>query len=207
LKDLPTSRRRSVVFRPINLCRVRVRRLRNPAIKSGLLHANGTVPRPLPRGKTSRINGLARRRGIPFYLAIVRSVSHSLQSRAFIDSTTFRSDFGADCSPRNAAQARCRHSAQWLSEAPFARRFSVRQRQSGRLRDARPRIVGDRKERALAGAFVMSGGWSRRQRRVALTSPVSFPVPAGISKSGASPLPAVARTLSAKPLSEPQAFR
>jgi hypothetical protein len=103
LKDLPTSRRRSVVFRPINLCRVRVRRLRNPAIKSGLLHANGTVPRPLPRGKTSRINGLARRRGIPFYLAIVRSVSHSLQSRAFIDSTTFRSDFGADCSPRNAA--------------------------------------------------------------------------------------------------------
>jgi hypothetical protein len=34
-----------------------------------------------------------------------------------------------------------------------------------------------------------------------LTSPVSFPVPAGISKSGASPLAAVARTLSAKPLS------
>jgi hypothetical protein len=34
-----------------------------------------------------------------------------------------------------------------------------------------------------------------------LTSPVSFPVPSGISKSGASPLAAVARTLSAKPLS------
>jgi hypothetical protein len=34
-----------------------------------------------------------------------------------------------------------------------------------------------------------------------LTSPMSFPVPAGISKSGASPLAAVARTPSAKPLS------
>jgi hypothetical protein len=35
-----------------------------------------------------------------------------------------------------------------------------------------------------------------------LTSPVSFPVPAGISKSGASPLAAVARPMSAKPLSD-----
>jgi hypothetical protein len=34
-----------------------------------------------------------------------------------------------------------------------------------------------------------------------VASPVSFPVPAGISKSGASPLAAIARTLSAKPLS------
>ena len=38
-------------------------------------------------------------------------------------------------------------------------------------------------------------------RDVGLTSPVSFPVPFGISKSGASPLAALARTLSAKPLS------
>ena len=34
-----------------------------------------------------------------------------------------------------------------------------------------------------------------------LISPASFPVPAGISKSGASPLAALARTLSAKLLS------
>jgi hypothetical protein len=38
-------------------------------------------------------------------------------------------------------------------------------------------------------------------RDVGLTSPVSFRVPSGISKSGASPLAALARTLSAKPLS------
>ena len=37
----------------------------------------------------------------------------------------------------NAAQTRYRHAAQWLPEGPFERRFSARQRQSDRFRDAR----------------------------------------------------------------------
>jgi hypothetical protein len=68
------------------------------------------------------------------------------------------------------------------------------------------------KRGALAGAFVIMqrGGWRRlgvvsrdMECPEELTSPVSFSVAAGISKSGASPLAAVARTLSAKPLSGP----
>jgi hypothetical protein len=49
---------------------------------------------------------------------------------------------------------------------------------------------------AVAGAVLRDVGSPEE-----LTWPVSFPVPAGISKSGASPLAAVARTLPARPLS------
>jgi hypothetical protein len=90
----------------------------------------------------------------------------------------------------NAAQTRYRPAAEWLSEGPFERRFSARQRQSARLRNARSAncrgLRYDRKESALAGAFVMV---RREDGAVAgvvlgdvgcpeeLTSPVSFPVP------------------------------
>jgi hypothetical protein len=52
----------------------------NDLEKSSVWPSSGTADRPPPRGKPSRINGLAPRWGRPFYLAIVRSVSHSLQS-------------------------------------------------------------------------------------------------------------------------------
>jgi hypothetical protein len=108
--------------------------------KSSFLPSSGTADRPTPRGKPSRTNGLAPRWGRLFYLAIVRSVSHSLQSRAFIDADDEVSSFkiSAQIAARNVAQTRYRRAAEWLSEGPFERRFSVRRRQSGRLRDARP---------------------------------------------------------------------
>jgi hypothetical protein len=112
--------------------------------------------------------------GRPFYLAVVRPEPSN--SNPAHSSTRRRSfvicDFGACRSPRNAAQTRYRRAAEWLSEGPFERRFSVRRRQSARLRDARSancrRLRHDRKESALAGAFIIvrRGGWSRRRLRV-----------------------------------------
>jgi hypothetical protein len=66
--------------------------------KADLSPASGTRADRCPRKGPSHFNGLDLMWGRVFYLAIVRSVFHSLQSRAFIEATTtFRHfDFGAD---------------------------------------------------------------------------------------------------------------
>jgi hypothetical protein len=180
LKDLPTSRRRSVVFRPINRCRVLVRRLRNPAIKSRLLRANGTVPRLLPREKTSRINGLTRRRGIPFYLAMppiprihrLDDVSFRFRRRLLATErgTSTLSTFGSVAVRGTVC------TSFFCSPAPV-RSFAGRSPSNCR----RPQREG-------------SGGRCRFLSRLAFRNRVHR-------------LCQLSRTLSAKPLSEPQAFR
>jgi hypothetical protein len=103
--------------------------------------------------------------------------------------------FGADCSPRDAAQPAYRRAAEWLSEGPFERRFLFA---SGR-RPLAGRSPGDLSEGiamtgkrglwrarssscgvgdgAVAGVVLRDVGCPEE-----LTSPVSFPVPAGINR-------------------------
>jgi hypothetical protein len=74
----------------------------------------------------------------------------------------------------------------------LARRIAMTGKRGGSARSSSSGV----RNGAVAGVVLRDVGCPEE-----LTSPVSFPVPAGISKSGALPLAAVARTISAKPLS------
>jgi hypothetical protein len=82
----------------------------------------------------AEINGLALHGGIPFFLGIPQSPIPRVHRR---DDKVSSSKISVQIAVLNAAQTRCRRAVEWLSEGPFERRFSVRQRQSGRLPDAR----------------------------------------------------------------------
>jgi len=185
--------------------------------KASLLPARGTTARPAARRKLSHVNGLATRGTTPFILPSsvgIKILHCPCQTCDSCDATTKRhhSDCGGDrCTDRgtNRPSACGRvvvrptvRACVFCSPAagPSLAGWSLGDGSDGRDMTGKRGLWRARSESSgvgdEGGADTVPCDADCREEPM---SAVSIPVPAGISKSGASPLATVVRTASAKP--------